>query len=169
MVDIKQFMLRLWYMSWVSQYNKRYSRPAIRKLIDKIKKHKDDNTYKKITVYDEIELEYDNIYQLIQTIKDFLKDCRDRRIGLNRYFVGHMREVYALDFFTVRNGKYIEPGNVLDVLIEKTEALLEESEKGEESYVSIKTRYSDPILLNVFNVLHFYYNKRIDGHVLDDF
>ena len=158
-------------MYWVSQYNNKFSRKSLGKLITFVRKNQDEGVFNKIEIFDTIPSGYDNIHDVYDTIKIFIRGYSHFETFNPRVYLWDFRySRNALDFFTKQKNHYSTPISIWNSLLDHTEELLALTEKEKDNVVKeMKIRYSDKILEEVYNILSFYIVKLIDGEVLKDF
>ena len=167
---MKHYLLKMWYLGWISQYNNKYSRQALFKLLVKVKKNIKQEVYSKIKITDTVNLYFDSIFELLIVFDVFINSYKDySKFNPRAYIPTFTRSTNLLDFLTLDKTTYVSPVSTMERLINKVERLLEEidQEKNKSIYES-KLRNAEPLLKDALVVLEEYFIKLIDGEEIKE-
>lgn len=162
---MKKFLLKSWYLAWISQYNNKYSRKSLEKIIKKVKKNIKDDVYRKIDISDISFLYFDSIFELIIVLDVFISGYKDYiNFNPNAYLRAFPTKTNLLDFFTLDKGQYKDPKSTMNVLIDKLIILMDLIDKDtNKSIRKNKEKFAEQLFKDSLLIIEFYFIKLIDG------
>lgn len=171
---LKRFYLAIWYMDWLTKYNREYSKESLRELVIKLKSH---YSYKKpdVDVFDTITVRYNSLSELDELLRVFIDGYDDiknfrfsqyqgeeREITINRYIFFHHARVIDLHYIITR---------ILDntlILLDKIHVIRSNSTLN--PILITRAEYGcDTLLKEIHWFLHFYFIQMAGVEELKDF
>lgn len=156
-------------MAWVSKYNKAYSEDALLSILEKVKKHRDDDCLSSIDSNESGTMRFVNIHELNKSIKHFIKYQSSISVNSRHINTGSKQVVNLFDYFNVFDGFYQKPKDGIDFLIEKIPIIISICDKGDNTDLLVKKGISRFLLEEAFSILHQYFIYLIDAKELSTF